>query len=134
RKRIQRSASIIDPFWWGAIRDRQECLSHRVRQFAFLSQGNKGSGFVAVPVVAIVGRPNVGKSSLFNALAGKRIAIVEPTAGVTRDRVSALVKYEGRPFELVDTGGIGIVDSDKLTDQVAQQIDTAIDQADLIVF
>src|ERR1700722_19285898 len=62
---------------------------------------------VAIPQVAIVGRPNVGKSSLFNWLAGRRIAIVDPTAGVTRDRVSALVRAEGRFFELIDTGGIG---------------------------
>ena len=75
---------------------------------------------MAVPVVAIVGRPNVGKSSLFNWLAGKRIAIVDPTAGVTRDRVSTLVRAEDsrgneRYFELVDTGGIGVQDVDNLT-------------------
>ena len=63
---------------------------------------------MAVPVVAIVGRPNVGKSSLFNWLAGRRIAIVDPTAGVTRDRVSTLVQVGDRFFELVDTGGMGI--------------------------
>ena len=63
---------------------------------------------MAVPVVAIVGRPNVGKSSLFNWLAGRRIAIVDPTAGVTRDRVSTLLKVGDRFFELVDTGGMGI--------------------------
>ena len=71
---------------------------------------------MAVPQVAIVGRPNVGKSSLFNWLAGRRIAIVDPTAGVTRDRVSALVKVGDRPFELIDTGGMGIEDADDLTD------------------
>ena len=60
-----------------------------------------------LPVVAIVGRPNVGKSSLFNWLAGRRIAIVDPTAGVTRDRVSTIVEADGRFFELIDTGGIG---------------------------
>src|SRR5262245_63634988 len=87
-----------------------------------------------VPVVAIVGRPNVGKSSLFNALAGKRIAIVEPTAGVTRDRVSSLVKTGDRVFELVDTGGMGIQDADNLTAEVEWQIDTAIKQASVILF
>jgi GTP-binding protein len=87
-----------------------------------------------VPVVAIVGRPNVGKSSLFNWLAGRRIAIVDPTAGVTRDRVSALVKAEGRFFELVDTGGMGIVDSDNLTVQIERQIEAAIDEAHVLLF
>jgi GTP-binding protein len=62
------------------------------------------------PVVAIVGRPNVGKSSLFNMLAGRRISIVDPTAGVTRDRVSTVLELDGRHVELVDTGGMGIQD------------------------
>src|SRR5712671_1321480 len=87
-----------------------------------------------LPQVAIVGRPNVGKSSLFNWLAGKRIAIVDPTAGVTRDRVSALIKAGDRFFELVDTGGIGIDDVDNLTVQVERQIEAAIDQANIILF
>ena len=89
---------------------------------------------MGVPVVAIVGRPNVGKSSLFNWLAGRRIAIVDPTAGVTRDRVSALIKTEGRYFELIDTGGIGVTDSDNLTLQVERQIEAAIDQAHVLLF
>src|SRR5437016_9489578 len=84
---------------------------------------------MAVPIVAIVGRPNVGKSSLFNALAGKRIAIVEPTAGVTRDRVSSPVKVDDRFFELVDTGGMGIQDVDNLTADVERQIQIAIENA-----
>ncbi|MGE3804566.1 MAG: ribosome biogenesis GTPase Der [Gemmataceae bacterium] len=87
-----------------------------------------------VPQVAIVGRPNVGKSSLFNWIAGRRIAIVDPTAGVTRDRVSTLVHMEPRYFELVDTGGIGIKDHDNLTNQVEAQIQTAIDQAAIVLF
>ena len=73
---------------------------------------------MSVPLVAIVGRPNVGKSSLFNWLAGRRIAIVDPTAGVTRDRLTALVQAGDRYFELVDTGGIGIQDVDNLTGEV----------------
>ncbi|HEV3204469.1 MAG TPA: GTPase, partial [Gemmataceae bacterium] len=85
-------------------------------------------------MVAIVGRPNVGKSSLFNWLAGRRIAIVDPTAGVTRDRVTTLVKLEDRYFELIDTGGMGIQDVDNLTVQVEKQIETAIDQAHVILF
>lgn len=89
---------------------------------------------MAVPVVAIVGRPNVGKSSLFNWLAGRRIAIVDPTAGVTRDRVSTLLKSDDRFFELIDTGGMGIQDVDNLTVQIERQIEAAIDQADVLLF
>ena len=89
---------------------------------------------MAVPVVAIVGRPNVGKSSLFNWLAGRRIAIVDPTAGVTRDRVSTLVEVGDRFVELIDTGGMGIVDVDNLTADVERQIELAIDQADVVLF
>src|SRR5215213_3573596 len=87
-----------------------------------------------LPVVAIVGRPNVGKSSLFNFLVGKRISIVDPTAGVTRDRVTSVVEGHGRFFDLTDTGGIGIVDSDDLSEDVEHQIQLAIDKADLILF
>jgi GTP-binding protein len=87
-----------------------------------------------LPVVAIVGRPNVGKSSLFNWLVGKRISIVDPTAGVTRDRVSSLVEAGGRFFDLTDTGGIGLVDSDALEADVERQIQLAIDQADVILY
>jgi GTP-binding protein len=89
---------------------------------------------LAIPLVAIVGRPNVGKSSLFNWLARRRIAIVDPTAGVTRDRVSALVKAGDRFFEVVDTGGIGVQDPDNLTAQIEKQIETALEQADVILF
>jgi GTP-binding protein len=91
---------------------------------------------VTVPVVAIVGRPNVGKSSLFNWLAGRRIAIVDPTAGVTRDRVSTLVAIGAhkRFFELIDTGGVGIVDCDNLSEHVERQIAAAIDQASVLLF
>lgn len=89
---------------------------------------------MAVPVVAIVGRPNVGKSSLFNWLAGRRIAIVDPTAGVTRDRVSTLIKLGERFVELVDTGGMGIKDVDNLTTHIERQIDLAIDQAAVVLF
>ena len=89
---------------------------------------------MAVPVVAIIGRPNVGKSSLFNALAGRRIAIVDPTAGVTRDRVSTLIKAGSRFFELVDTGGMGIRDEDNLTMQIEHQIEAAMEQAHVILF
>lgn len=89
---------------------------------------------MAIPQVVIVGRPNVGKSSLFNWLAGKRLAIVDPTAGVTRDRVTHLIDIDGRFAELVDTGGMGIEDSDNLTDQVEDQIQMAVDSAQVILF
>jgi GTP-binding protein len=90
---------------------------------------------MAVPMVAIVGRPNVGKSSIFNWLAGRRIAIVDPTAGVTRDRLSTLISYaDDKYFELIDTGGMGVQDEDNLTTQVERQIETAIDQAQVILF
>ena len=89
---------------------------------------------MAVPRVAIVGRPNVGKSSLFNWIAGRRLAIVEDFAGVTRDRLTTLIEHRGRHFDLIDTGGIGIEDVDNLTDQVEHQITAAIDEADLLLF
>lgn len=87
-----------------------------------------------LPVVAIVGRPNVGKSSLFNWLAGRRISIVDPTAGVTRDRVATTVEEDGRFFDLMDTGGMGIVDVDNLTEDVEHQIRVAIDSASVVLF
>ncbi|MCD6393693.1 MAG: ribosome biogenesis GTPase Der [Planctomycetes bacterium] len=89
---------------------------------------------MALPVVAIIGRPNVGKSSLLNALAGRMISIVEPTAGVTRDRVSAIVDADDRFFELVDMGGYGIVDSDALSEHVENQIHQGIAAANLALF
>jgi GTP-binding protein len=89
---------------------------------------------MALPTVAIIGRPNVGKSSLLNALAGAMISIVEPTAGVTRDRVSTFIGRDDRYFELIDTGGYGIVDSDQLSEHIEQQILQAIESAQLILF
>ena len=87
-----------------------------------------------LPVVAIVGRPNVGKSSLFNSLSRARISIVEPTAGVTRDRVSTICNVDQHYFELVDMGGHGIVDRDDLGEHVERQIQFALARADLILF
>lgn len=89
---------------------------------------------MAVPQVVIVGRPNVGKSSLFNWLAKRRLAIVDDYEGVTRDRMSTLIEHEDQYFELIDTGGMGVVDVDDLTADVRHQIDVAIDAADIIVF
>lgn len=88
---------------------------------------------MAVPQVVIVGRPNVGKSSLFNWLARRRLAIVDDFAGVTRDRLTTLVEHEERHFELVDTGGMGIEDADNLTAEVRSQINTAIESADVLL-
>ena len=89
---------------------------------------------MSLPVVAIIGRPNVGKSSLFNWLAGRMISVVEPTPGVTRDRVSTIIEREGKFFELVDTGGYGIVDADHLESHVHGQIQRAIELAHLVLF
>jgi GTP-binding protein len=86
------------------------------------------------PCVAIIGRPNVGKSSLFNAICGRRVAIVEATPGVTRDRISQLVRRDGFAFELVDTGGMGLADTEELAGDIQRQIMFAIEQADLVVF
>jgi GTP-binding protein len=89
---------------------------------------------MGVPQIVIVGRPNVGKSSLLNCLAGVRIAIVDDEPGVTRDRVTHLMCHEDRFFELVDTGGMGFADMDNLTRHITEQINLAIDSASLILF
>ena len=86
-----------------------------------------------VPQVAIVGRPNVGKSSLFNWLARRRLAIVDDFEGVTRDRMTTLIESEDRFFELIDTGGMGVDDPDDLTADVRQQIEIAINSADVVL-
>ena len=88
---------------------------------------------MSLPQVAIVGRPNVGKSSLLNWLARRKVSVVDPTAGVTRDRVTHLFHENDRYFELVDTGGIGVVDSDDLSDQIEAQIQIGIHEATVIV-
>ncbi|MEY8480431.1 ribosome biogenesis GTPase Der [Lachnospiraceae bacterium 48-21] len=86
------------------------------------------------PVVAIVGRPNVGKSTLFNALAGGMISIVKDTPGVTRDRIYADVSWLDREFTLIDTGGIEPESKDIILSQMREQAQIAIDTADVIVF
>ena len=86
------------------------------------------------PVVAVVGRPNVGKSTLFNALAGSRISIVEDTPGVTRDRIYADVSWLNYAFTLIDTGGIEPESKDIILAQMREQAETAIMTADVILF
>jgi GTP-binding protein len=85
------------------------------------------------PLVAIVGRPNVGKSTLFNRLAGRRIAIVEDTPGITRDRLYADGDWQGREYTLIDTGGIQMFDPDPLKAQIRTQAEIAMDEAEVIV-
>lgn len=86
------------------------------------------------PIVAVVGRPNVGKSTLFNRLAGERISIVQDTPGVTRDRIYADVEWTGRKFTLIDTGGMEIGAEDVILKQILQQAEIAIETADVILF
>ena len=86
------------------------------------------------PLVAIIGRPNVGKSTFFNVIAGQRIAIVEDVPGVTRDRIYADTVWNGREFTLIDTGGINTESDDVLLSQMRRQAQIAIETADLICF
>src|SRR5262249_18079346 len=88
-------------------------------------------------LIAIVGRPNVGKSALFNRIVGRRIAIVHDQPGVTRDRVMAEAEWHGRPFTLVDTGGIGLLRREKANDVITkaaiEQVNLAMDAANVII-
>ena len=86
-----------------------------------------------IPTVALVGKPNVGKSTLFNRLAGKRISIIEDTPGVTRDRIYSLATYNDYKFHLIDTGGIDIGNED-FNKEIRVQAELAIDEADVIIF
>jgi len=86
------------------------------------------------PTVAIVGRPNVGKSTLFNRILGKKVAVVEDMPGVTRDRNYAVAEYEGRKFNLVDTGGFEPAAHEGLLAQMKEQTNLAIEEADVIIF
>ena len=89
---------------------------------------------MAKPLVAIVGRPNVGKSTFFNQMAGHRIAIVEDTPGVTRDRVYADCEWQNYKFTLIDTGGIDPNSDDPLLSQMRRQAEIAIETCDVILF
>lgn len=88
---------------------------------------------MANPIIAIVGRPNVGKSTIFNRIAGERISIVEDTPGVTRDRIYTTGEWLGREFSIIDTGGIDLGD-EPFMDQIKHQAEIAIDEADVIIF
>lgn len=89
---------------------------------------------MTLPTVAIVGRANVGKSTLFNRIAGERISIVEDLPGVTRDRIYSKSDWNGREFSLIDTGGIELGDVDEIVNLIRVQAQLAIDEADVIVF
>src|SRR4051794_33992477 len=95
---------------------------------------NNGRNMPSLPMIAIVGRPNVGKSSLLNALVGKRISIVQDMPGVTRDRIAMPLRVDDRYVELMDTGGYGFVDPDQLTEHIKHQIELAMAQAKLVLF
>src|SRR6266850_6877227 len=88
-------------------------------------------------LIAIVGRPNVGKSALFNRIVGRRIAIVHDQPGVTRDRISAEAEWHGHPFTLIDTGGIGLLRKEKATDVITAaalaQVELAIEAASVVI-
>ncbi|MBR3211727.1 MAG: ribosome biogenesis GTPase Der, partial [Firmicutes bacterium] len=86
------------------------------------------------PVVAVVGRPNVGKSTFFNKIVGRRVSIVEDTPGVTRDRIYAEAEWNGVYFDVIDTGGIEPASDDVILSQMREQAEIAIDMADVIVF
>ena len=88
---------------------------------------------MAIPVVAIVGRPNVGKSTLFNKIIGKKLAIVEDTPGVTRDRLYQEASYNGKRFYLIDTGGID-VEKEDFNEEIKIQAEIAIEEADVVLF
>src|SRR5579872_7504213 len=87
-----------------------------------------------LPTVVIVGRPNVGKSTLFNAITGQRRSIVGDEPGITRDRIHGLAEYFGRPFELIDTGGIIQNDADLIPSEILKQARVALERAAQIIF
>src|ERR1700688_383295 len=88
----------------------------------------------SLPSVVIVGRPNVGKSTLFNRITGQRRSIVGDEPGITRDRIHGFATHEGRKFELIDTGGVVVSDADYIPSRILAQARVAIEQASQVVF
>jgi GTP-binding protein len=86
------------------------------------------------PIVAVVGRPNVGKSTFFNSIVGRRVSIVEDTPGVTRDRIYAEAEWNGIHFGMIDTGGIEPASKEVIPAQMREQAQIAMDMADVIIF
>ena len=86
-----------------------------------------------IPTVALVGRPNVGKSTIFNKLVGQKISIIEDTPGVTRDRIYSEAEYKDYKFNVIDTGGIDAA-LEKFNDVIKMQAEIAIDEADVVLF
>lgn len=93
-----------------------------------------GETFMANPLIAIVGRPNVGKSTFFNKVVGRKVSITEDRPGVTRDRLYADAEWQGRKFTVVDTGGIELKSQDNMWQHIARQAEIAIETADVILF
>src|SRR2546426_12731701 len=89
---------------------------------------------MAKPLIAVVGRPNVGKSTLFNRLVGERVAIVEDTPGITRDRVYGESEWRGREFRVVDTGGLSMGEEAPFQAEIQEQAELALEEADVILF
>lgn len=113
---------------WDAFLPNPVAIFHkRPSQFQFIFA-------MALPQISIIGRPNVGKSSIFNWLAGRRLAIVDNMAGVTRDRMTFMLEHGNRYFDIIDTGGIGINDVDELDHEIEHQIEVAIQSADVLMF
>src|SRR6476469_2580253 len=88
----------------------------------------------AIPTVVIVGRPNVGKSTLFNQITGQRRAIVGDEPGITRDRIHGFAEHDGRHFEVIDTGGIVVQDQEYIPSQILKQAKFALAQASHVIF
>ena len=88
---------------------------------------------MAKRTICLVGRPNTGKSTLFNRIVGKKVAIIEDAPGVTRDRIYSQASYNNIPFYLIDTGGIDLSDGD-FNDEIRMQVEIGIEESDIIVF
>jgi GTP-binding protein len=103
-------------------------------EFVYLVKTGTGVEEMAKPIIAIVGRPNVGKSTIFNRMIGDRLAIVEDRAGSTRDRLYGSTEWNGKAFNVIDTGGIEINSDDDILRSVRMQAELAIEESDVIIF